>query len=594
MARGDITNISLTEITANDKVVIEATDRAEADLLAEAEIETELIDLDEDLKNKADRVKDIIATNLVLRDQMVLDRKTMYGEDPLDIKPNEPELDEIGNPIVYNMTDVLNMRAVSYTGIDTTVSSLTDSDIIETDYNALVADEPALSAKINGILEGADESADTFKELNDSISVLDTGDMYDENTILGFKTTYNKKINLLADDGLQIPGSCLVYKDENTKKYYELYINTGDIELKEVFNPNADLISSFLESSSYTIPTSEIFTDLSTNTIQIIPFSEYGVLLFMGSFLFSQVEQRLYVIDDIRETTTFRLLHTMNEMYGKTTNSATKIEVLYNIGKVFITIPRYSDNVDNRGEVYIYSIDPVDNILKADTVIHSPDALENEYFGTYISISENCSHYGIYSKGGRGRFYLYNKTTDVLTTTILPRTDTDTMNNILITDNYAYTFENGDPITVNKYDVNDNFNYVSSITLEGSSIDYIKFINGKIFLTIKDDIVTQIFDEEFVLQTTIDYTLNRASTISKFSDTKVTISKMTNTPISYIFDLDGYELYSGGSYDIISNGYSKIYKQLLGTDTITTDDADTLADPFPIVGLLANPIYTNR
>ncbi len=231
MALHDITQIGYTESGVNTIVSNEASSKDIGDNALNSKINTQLVDRDGQNKELTER-NDAYITIL---NQDVLNvkhaRYNSLGEVLAEPTPAGQDL----TTRINEVSQYYNKKKNVFDGLESTASLITKS--------TNVSDSQVLNdARLDEMESFLDPNS--FKEIYDK--VMSSFDATDVNTPAGFDVMMRREIKKLADNGSQEKGKCLVYKDENAKTFYELYIKNGLITLEEVMNPLKNIIQSYL------------------------------------------------------------------------------------------------------------------------------------------------------------------------------------------------------------------------------------------------------------------------------------------------------------------------------------------------------------
>ena len=231
MALHDITQIGYTESGVNTIVSNEASSKNIGDNALISKINTQLVDRDAQNKELTERNDAYIA----ILNQNVLNvkhaRYNSLGEVLVEPTPAGQDL----TTRINKVSQYYNEKKNVFDGLESTASLITKS--------TNVSDSQVLNdARLDEMESFLDPNS--FKEIYDK--VMSSFDATDVNTPAGFDVMMRREIKKLADNGSQEKGKCLVYKDENAKTFYELYIKNGLITLEEVMNPLKNIIQSYL------------------------------------------------------------------------------------------------------------------------------------------------------------------------------------------------------------------------------------------------------------------------------------------------------------------------------------------------------------
>ena len=231
MALHDITQIGYTESGVNTIVSNEASSKDIGDNALISKINTQLVDRDGQNKELTERNDAYIA----ILNQDVLNvkhaRYNSLGEVLVEPTPAGQDL----TTRINKVSQYYNEKKNVFDGLESTASLITKS--------TNVSDSQVLNdARLDEMESFLDPNS--FKEIYDT--VMSSFDATDVNTPAGFDVMMRREIKKLADNGSQEKGKCLVYKDENAKTFYELYIKNGLITLEEVMNPLKNIIQSYL------------------------------------------------------------------------------------------------------------------------------------------------------------------------------------------------------------------------------------------------------------------------------------------------------------------------------------------------------------
>ena len=231
MALHDITQIGYTESGVNTIVSNEASSKDIGDKALISKINTQLVDRDAQNKELTERNDAYIA----ILNQNVLNvkhaRYNSLGEVLVEPTPAGQDL----TTRINKVSQYYNEKKNVFDGLESTASLITKS--------TNVSDSQVLNdARLDEMESFLDPNS--FKEIYDK--VMSSFDATDVNTPAGFDVMMRREIKKLADNGSQEKGKCLVYKDENAKTFYELYIKNGLITLEEVMNPLKNIIQSYL------------------------------------------------------------------------------------------------------------------------------------------------------------------------------------------------------------------------------------------------------------------------------------------------------------------------------------------------------------
>ena len=231
MALHDITQIGYTESGVNTIVSNEASSKNIGDNALISKINTQLVDRDAQNKELTERNDAYIA----ILNQNVLNvkhaRYNSLGEVLVEPTPAGQDL----TTRINKVSQYYNEKKNVFDGLESTASLITKS--------TNVSDSQVLNdARLDEMESFLDPNS--FKEIYDT--VMSSFDATDVNTPAGFDVMMRREIKKLADNGSQEKGKCLVYKDENAKTFYELYIKNGLITLEEVMNPLKNIIQSYL------------------------------------------------------------------------------------------------------------------------------------------------------------------------------------------------------------------------------------------------------------------------------------------------------------------------------------------------------------
>lgn len=276
MAMNEVTYIGFTPAAVDSQVADMTLNRQTGDTNNINKVSTQLIDMDAQNKDISDRTTDALVLINSQIGQITASRETILG-DGTNL-----------TAAINSVANYYNGKQSLFAGLETTASLNTKSDNIEA--NTLLM-EPKLEAL------SSDVDPNSFKELYDL--VMANVDVNDPDTVAGFEYSMRKSISKLADDGDQKKGSCLIYKDENTKSFYEMYIYNGLIALEEVPNPDKDVILSYLNNIVVPKPNLGIINGQIYSTI--IPLtSEYFTIIYytLGGTV-STIQAALFHIDPI-------------------------------------------------------------------------------------------------------------------------------------------------------------------------------------------------------------------------------------------------------------------------------------------------------
>ncbi len=238
MALHDITQIGYTESGVNAIVANEASLKDIGDNALISKIDTQLIDRDEQNKELTERNDAYIA---ILTQDIANVKQSRYnslGEVVVEPTPAGQDLTTKVNEVAQYYAGKKNI----FDGLESTASLVTKSTTVS---NSQVLND----ARLDDLSANLDPNS--FKEIYDK--VMSSFDITDVTTPAGFDAMMRRKIKKLADNGSQEKGKCLVYKDENAKTFYELYIQNGLITLEEVMNPLKNIIQSYLIEKSATV-----------------------------------------------------------------------------------------------------------------------------------------------------------------------------------------------------------------------------------------------------------------------------------------------------------------------------------------------------
>jgi hypothetical protein len=211
MAMNDITYIGFTPAAVDAQVLDLATNRQNADNTNIAKVNTKLIDMDELNKDIEDRTTEAAALADSQITQVKNNRELTIGTGLNNLTQE-----------INNVANYYNSKHSVFAGLESTASLNTKSVNIE-------AKSLLLEPKLNDMSSNVDPNS--FKEVYDLVTKVD---LTDPTTVAGFEFSMRKSISKLADQDTQEKGKCLIYKDENTKSFYEMYIYNGLIALEEV------------------------------------------------------------------------------------------------------------------------------------------------------------------------------------------------------------------------------------------------------------------------------------------------------------------------------------------------------------------------
>ena len=256
MAMNDVTYIGFTPAAVDSQFVDLSSNRQTGDTNNQNKINTQLIDMDAQNKDIEDRTTESLVLLNSQINQLATARENSLG-DGINLTSS-----------INSVATYYNDKQSVFAGLETTSSLNTKSDTID---SKVVLMEP----KLDDLSSNVDPNS--FKELYDNI--MANVDVNDPTTVAGFEYSMRKSISKLADNGDQKKGGCLIYKDENTKSFYEMYIYNGLIALEEVPNPDKDVILSYLTNTNVPKPNNVVIQGYMMNTV--VPLnSEYFVVFY--------------------------------------------------------------------------------------------------------------------------------------------------------------------------------------------------------------------------------------------------------------------------------------------------------------------------
>lgn len=256
MAMNEVTHVGYT-VAGVDNLVDGATglsaNRIIGDTKNQNDTNSKLIDLDGNNKDLTDRNEDALA---LMNTAISENRNSRYTK--CGLVASEP------TPAGENLTTKINTNA-SYFAEKSSVFAGIESAETLTAKNVLTDEKHVENqARIDTLLTGTNITNDSFKELYDNVMGIDVND---PDTPAGFEFSMRKEISKLADQGDQKRGNCLVYKDENSKSFYEMYIQGGLIALEEIPNPDKDVILSYLNDTELNY--SDLGTYINTTSLKL-------------------------------------------------------------------------------------------------------------------------------------------------------------------------------------------------------------------------------------------------------------------------------------------------------------------------------------
>ena len=575
MAMNDITHIGFTPAQVDAQVLDLATNRQNADNTNIAKVNTKLIDMDELNKDIEDRTTEAAALADSQITQVKNNRELTIGTGLNNLTQE-----------INNVANYYNSKHSVFAGLESTTSLNTKSDDIE-------AKSLLLGPKLNDMSSNVDPNS--FKEVYDL--VMANVDVNDPTTVAGFEFSMRKSIAKLADQGAQEKGKCLIYKDENTKSFYEMYIYNGLIALEEVPNPDKDVILSYLTTAEKTLNTEPDFTP---TTKAIIPIdNEYFISIV--NRLMTGISLNLYAkllyLDPITKSITI-----LQQVESELNSSASIFDAkYYKNGNSIICIPANDINT------YVHTDAKV---LTYDSATHSITFSDRPYSSGILAQHGVVSNGNVLAitKSSNG-IELYNASTYVNNASItipaqyslskVSATGNYDITSIIMDNDYlyvlAYNITSGTPHIL-KYLLLDQ-SLVSNLELTGykkSVNTTFKFIGGKIALTVNENNIQNKIKLIF-LNTTLEVISDSSEyfapivlgegyipkpVIRDLGSEKILINLGTLTKI---YTYDGYQIFSLNETESLSDinalNESTLYYAYYNTDS---------------VALKLNPIYKYR
>lgn len=282
MAMNEVTHVGYT-VAGVDNLVDGTTgllaNRIIGDTKNQNDTNSKLIDLDGNNKDLTDRNEDALA---LMNTAISENRNSRYTK--CGLVEAEP------TPIGGSLTTILNTNATYFAEKSSVFAGIESAETLTAKNVLTDAKHVENQARIDTLLTGTNINNDSFKELYDNVMGIDVND---PDTPAGFEFSMRKEISKLADQGDQKRGNCLVYKDENSKSFYEMYIQGGLIALEEIPNPDKDIILSYLNLIDFEII--DLGQHINTKSLKL---DENRVLLI--EFFESTIYLQLFVSDVTR------------------------------------------------------------------------------------------------------------------------------------------------------------------------------------------------------------------------------------------------------------------------------------------------------
>jgi len=505
MAMDEVTHIGFTAASLTDKINNDVTSlRIAQDNIFTTDINTNLISLDAEQKDNADRVRANVA--IVMTDVDLAKNARYLTVGPVEVEPT---------PLGQSLTAKLNSVGSYYTSIKTDLDKIKPTATLITEHDDILETSNENKTIINTNL-AASGTIDTLKELSDMLAVVDINDV---ETPLGFENSITKAINKKATNAPQQEGNCLIYKDEVTKNFYELYIRNGLIELKTVHNPDKDIITTYLNQD---IVTNNMVIDSSgpravVSKINSIVLGDYEYYVATTAHFYSSASKTIASthstnllkrnittgVIQLISNTVFTAAYNVNYVISSI-NADVKIMIINN-EVCLLTNLSYTSN-DTAG-VILTSSSPIFKYLKInqenDTIIQSSSSTSFN-FETQVSdkptlgiygVTQNTNYYFITESNNNVK--VFSKANGSLFSTITLPTSfkfhSNGSNDIVADDVYLYiASSDGDISTIIKILINDG-----SVQTNKTIVDF----QDKLFIVGQNIVTTR----GYTTQTNIDY-----------------------------------------------------------------------------------------
>ena len=374
MALHDITQIGYTESGVNNIVSNEASSKDIGDNALISKINTQLIDRDVQNKELTERNDAYIA--ILTQDVLNVKQARYNSLGEVMVEPT---------PVGQDLTTRINEVSTYYAGKKNVFDGLESiANLITKSTN--VSDSQVLNdARLDEMESFLDPNS--FKEIYDT--VMSSFDVTDVNTPVGFDAMMRREIKKLADNGSQEKGKCLVYKDENAKTFYELYIQNGLITLEEVMNPLKNIIQSYLIDNV----TNTDLHDLSNSKLVLLDDSHFLMVRYNQNHQTNtiQIACLLFKYDGSNITKISDGFPTTIDIDAPDYNNNTDLRVLKIDNQILFY---FTERVDNKTMSKFYyfttTFDPINKIIKPSAPLFN--GIINSYSTIYTGKYGSCTN----------------------------------------------------------------------------------------------------------------------------------------------------------------------------------------------------------
>lgn len=577
MAMHEITQIGYTESGVNTIVANEATNKDIGDNALIAKVNTQLISRDEQNKELTERND---AQTILLNQEIDNVRQARYNS--LGVVNVEPTLPTENLTVKINqVASYYDVKANIFAGLESTSSLTTKSNNVN---NQQVLNDSRLDEMEANI------DPNSFKEVYDKVMAVDVND---PNTVLGFEAQMRRNISKLADQGVQEKGKCLIYKDENTKAFYEMYIQNGLISLEQVPNPDKDVISSYLVKNS----------DVSNSFLENRSISRSEVFNFGDNYYY------VLSVEDVENVKNDEIL-VEYKTYTVTNNVVNHVNI--GSGFVFVSNPNPQNTVFHNvsfhqidDEILIMgrnselNVNQSRKVLKFNPETHRLDDVTSagsKYFSfNHVSLSTLSINSGLFGvcdnntqyfiSGGNNSIMIFNKSGVLSSILTMPGYDfyksgyvqyNFTNNSLVATDDHLFVLaykKSSNKLCLTKWLLSDN-SFVSEVVIDtnptihfqhifkiGGKIAHVNYYNRCIVFYNPYDMV-KYGDNSAYGKIEISNITSGENLFNSYAGLKSKIIDLGNEKIlianstkMHIFTYDGYEIYSEltGNIDVCSS-----------------------------------------
>ena len=560
MALHEITQIGYTESGIDTLVSAEASLKDIGDNALISKINSKLIDRDAQNKELTERNTEAINIMDAAINNTKQSRYATVG--PVEVEPTAPNNDLTTK--INAVAQFFDDKKSIFTGLDSTASLTAKKDAVD-------AQEILNEARITDIESNINPNS--FKEVYDH--VMGTLSETDPNTVIGFETKMRRDISKLADNAAQEKGKCLVYKDENSKTFYELYIQGGLITLEEVYNPLKDIIQAYLVNKEFYFSKSDdkqsyiVMLDNHYFIVYRVKYSASNNIVYTQVVLFRYDDLGIQEVQTIEDSKLFgaspisdfgttnatKMLKVDNNIlfYGQGPNDSYTLSVLYH------SIVKY-DNVTST-IAFSTGNSPLDTMIGQNPSIYL-GKYGNCVNSNYIFMTDTDRKVNIYSRASGILFNSININNGVYINRDGQLFTQTPKHSIVCDESYVYCLTTigagGNGISsLRKYNIADQ-SLISHLDFTGSEYDTangrIWMVNGKIAIIFGALGTQKLYFIDPITMTVIpdgehDFAPIQFST-SNISPGEVDVKDLGNSKmliiasVPTIFSYDGYMLYT--------------------------------------------------